>query len=132
MRRRALFIAVALVVVLGAGAAVLAADRHSGRASAVSGAGAPPTAIAAIRQLTSASAAVQRKAVTPELGSVLPVGRLFPPGTKFTPNPHGWQQSGAYAHITGTLREPGHAPTPAEIGLVRRGDRWLVTFEAPR
>jgi hypothetical protein len=136
MRRRTLFIAAGLALVLAAGAAALLAAHHSGTARASAAArlraGAPPAAVATIRQLTSASAVAQRGAVTPELASLLPAGPLFPPGTRFRPDPHGWRQSGAYANVTGTLQEPGQAPAPAEIGLERRGKRWLVTFEAAR
>ena len=38
-------------------------------------------------------------------------------------------KAGAYANVSGTLREPGRAPRRVEIGLVRRHTRWLVAFE---
>jgi hypothetical protein len=62
---------------------------------------------------------------------MLPHGRvrLFPAGSKFTPSASRWHQAGAYANVTGILREPGKAPMQAEIGLVDRHGRWLVTFE---
>lgn len=67
--------------------------------------------------------------MTPELNIALAPGRLFPAGTTFTVQPGTWNQAGAYANVTGTLRVPGKPAASTEIGLVRRGSRWLVTFE---
>jgi hypothetical protein len=92
----------------------------------------PAGAIAAARQLIAGnSAAEQRAGVAPALAAELPPGRLFPAGTSFTPRAGSWAQSGDYAHLTGTLREPGAAPAQAEIGVMLAGGRWLVTFEEP-
>jgi len=97
------------------------------------GGSAPAVAVATVRELTSgADAAAQRAAVTPELAALLPTGRLFPAGTSFIPQPDSWARTGAYAHLTGTLREPGAAATSVEVGLVLRGAKWMVTFEEQR
>ena len=90
---------------------------------------APPGALSAVKLLVSDQG---RKALAPALAAVIPAGRPFPPGTTFTALPGSWQRTGSYANITGTLREPGHPPVRAEIGLVEQGGRWLVTFEATR
>jgi hypothetical protein len=79
-----------------------------------------------VRLLVSAAG---RAALTPELNSVLRPGRLRPAGTTFAARPGSWHQAGAYANMTGALQIPGHRTGRAEIGLVRRGARWLVTFE---
>jgi hypothetical protein len=88
----------------------------------------PDEAKAVVRLLLSARG---RAALTPELRAVLPHGngRLFPAGSRFTPSTRSWHQAGAYANMTGLLREPGRAPVKAEIGLVNRHGKWLVTFE---
>jgi hypothetical protein len=88
----------------------------------------PPGAVSAVRLLVSASG---RRALTPELNSVTGHGRLFPAGTTLTAQPGSWHQAGAYANLEGVLRVPEHAPVRVEVGLVRRGARWLVTFEGP-
>jgi hypothetical protein len=79
-----------------------------------------------VRLLLSASG---HQAVTPELNSLLPPGRLFPTGATFSATPGGWHQAGAYATETGILHEPGKPSSRVEIGLVRRHGRWLITFE---
>jgi hypothetical protein len=79
-----------------------------------------------VQRLVSASG---HQVVTPELNSLLPPARLFPIGTTFQATPGGWHQAGAYATETGILREPGKPPLRVEIGLVRRHDHWLATFE---
>jgi hypothetical protein len=89
----------------------------------------PPQAAAAVQLLASARG---RTALTPELDASLPPGRMFPAGTTFTVKQGSWHQAGAYANVSGTLRMLGDAPEPAEIGLVHRNGRWLVTFEAAR
>jgi hypothetical protein len=71
-----------------------------------------------------------RTALTPELNASLPPGRMFPAGTTFTVKQGTWHQAGAYANVSGTLQIPGHSPELAEIGLVHRNGRWLITFEA--
>jgi hypothetical protein len=137
MKARAMIACVAGALAAVAVAVVLAVPHLSGEsahhASSVRPAGAdgavPPGAVSTARMLVSASG---RETLTPELSSVLPPGRLFPPGTTFTVDPGSWLQSGAYAKVTGTLRVPGKKAEQAEIGLVRRGGRWLVTFEAAR
>ncbi|MGH3395918.1 MAG: hypothetical protein ACRDPO_14650 [Streptosporangiaceae bacterium] len=88
----------------------------------------PPGAVSAVRRLVSATG---RQALTPELSAVTGTGRLFPAGTTFTAQPGSWHQAGAYANVHGTLRVPSRAPVRVEVGLVRRGARWLVTFESP-
>jgi hypothetical protein len=91
---------------------------------------APDGALATVRKLTSgASALAQRSVLTPEVAAGLPSGPLFPAGTSFAPAPGSWVRSGAYAHLSGTLDEPGHSPAQVEVGLVLRGGQWLVTFE---
>jgi hypothetical protein len=130
MRRRGVLIAALIaVVVLSAGAALLL--RHKPQAtSRTGGAGTPPAAaITTIQRLTSANAATQRSVLTPELNSVLPSGRLFPVGTRFTAGPGSWHRSGVFANVTGTIHTSGHAPVRVEIGLVLRRGHWLVTFE---
>lgn len=134
MRRRGVLISVAVVLaVLAAGAAVFLMQRSArsthAASSQASRSAAPRSAITTIRRLTSAGAAVERAALTPELNSVLPPGRLFPAGTIFTPSPGSWHQSGTYANVTGTIREPGRPAEQAEIGLVLRHGQWFVTFE---
>ena len=133
-RRFSLAIAVAVIVIGGVAAAVLILRHnapHTGEPTAVT-AGArgdvPIGAESTVRLLLSARG---REALTPELQAALPHGgeRLFPAGSTFTPNAASWHQAGAYANLTGTLREPGKAPTKAEIGFVNRRNRWLITFE---
>jgi len=104
-----------------------AASPSARRGRAVSAPGSvPPAAASAVQLLVSARG---RTALTPELNSVLRPGTLFPAGTTFTAKPGSWHQAGAYANVTGTLQIPGHAAERAEIGLVHRSGRWLVTFE---
>jgi hypothetical protein len=90
--------------------------------------GVPVGAESTVRLLLSARG---RGTLTPELNAALPHGseRLFPAGSTFAPSAEGWHQTGAYANLTGTLREPGKAPAMAEIGFVNRRGRWLITFE---
>jgi hypothetical protein len=88
----------------------------------------PPGAVSTVRLLVSATG---RRALTPELGAVTGPGRLFPARTTFAAQPGSWHRAGAYANVHGTLRVPGHAPVRVEVGLVRRGTQWLVTFEGP-
>jgi hypothetical protein len=140
MRRKdigILVIAVIVAAVIGGGAAFWLRHKDaetvrttSSTTSTLPTGGAPSSAITTIQELTSGgTAAAQRRAVTPELNSLLPAGRLFPAGTTFTPAPHSWHRSGAYANTSGTLKEPGQPAVPVEIGLVLRGGSWLVTFE---
>lgn len=89
----------------------------------------PPQAAAAAQLLVSARG---RTALTPELNASLRPGRMFPARTMFTVQLGSWHQAGAYANVSGTLRLPGHAPELAEVGLVHRSGRWLVTFEASK
>ena len=110
-------------------ASLRAKTARTGRPKTAQTGGAPSSAIAAIQRLTSASTPAEHQVLTPELDSLLPPGRLFPRGTTFSPSPHGWHQSGAYANITGTIRSPGRSAVTAEIGLVLRQGHWLVTFE---
>jgi hypothetical protein len=87
----------------------------------------PPQAAAKVQLLVSARG---RTALTPELNASLHPGQMFPAGTTFTVQQGSWHQAGAYANVSGILRMPGHAPELAEVGLVHRNGRWLVTFEA--
>ena len=91
----------------------------------------PVGAQSTVRLLLSAQG---REALTPELKAALPHGglRLFPPGSTFTPRAASWHQAGAYANLTGVLREPGKAQKKVEIGFVNRHGRWLITFEGTR
>lgn len=133
-RRFILTIAVAVIVVGAIAAAVLILRQkapHTSEPTAVTARArgdVPIGADAAVRLLLSARG---REALTPELNTALPHGgeRLFPAGSTFTPSAASWDQAGAYANLTGTLREPGKAPTKAEIGFVNRRGRWLITFE---
>jgi hypothetical protein len=135
MRRRGVLVAAAVVLVaLAAGTAAFLLQRSASGTKVTSSqakgsAAAPSLAITTIRRLTSADAAVERSALTPELNSVLPPGRLFPAGTVFTPSSASWRQSGAYANATGTIREPDRSAEQVEIGLVLRHGQWFVTFE---
>jgi hypothetical protein len=72
-----------------------------------------------------------RRALTPELKAALRPGQrgMFPAGSRFVISAGGWHRSGAYANVTGTLWQPGKARVRAEVGLVDRHGRWLVTFE---
>jgi hypothetical protein len=136
MKHGRALIAVAVVLVIGgaaaAGALLWHHHRQNHRNVATSAArklnSVPVGAGSAVRLLLSAKG---RAALTPELDAALPDGgrRLFPAGSMFTPSTGGWHQADAYANVTGTLREPGKAPAKAEIGLVNRHGRWLVTFE---
>jgi hypothetical protein len=136
VRRGRALVIVAVVLVLGGAlgaGALLLHQRHDSHASVTTSAarkpdGVPSGAQATVGLLLSAEG---RAALTPELRAALPHGnrRLFPAGSKFTPSKGGWQQAGAYANLTGTLREPGKAPVKAEIGFVDRHGKWLVTFE---
>ena len=139
--KRLLLPAVAVVLVAAVAVAVVSLRHHASSDPAHAAAAAatgrtsasrdtPAGAIAAVRRLTTgSSAAGQRAAVAPALTAELPPGRLFPAGTSFTPQAGSWAQSGDYAHLTGTLREPGAGPAQAEVGLMLSGGRWLVTFE---
>jgi hypothetical protein len=94
----------------------------------------PPSATSTVQLLVSANG---RRALTPELNAVTgsgqasQAGQLFAAGTTFTVQPNSWHQDGAYANLAGILRIPKHAPVRVDVGLVRRGARWLVTFEGP-
>jgi hypothetical protein len=121
---------IAMVVVLVLRHAPRASAHPAVSASAAAAPGSVPSAAAsAVRLLVSARG---HAALTPELNSVLRPGRLFPAGTTFTAKAGSWHQAGAYANVSGTLRVPGHALGRAEIGLVHRGARWLVTFEGKK
>lgn len=135
MRRRFILAITAAVIVVGgvaAGALILRhKPPHTSQPPAVAArarGGVPIGAESTVRLFLSARG---RAALTPELNAALPHGgeRLFSAGSTFTPNAASWHQAGAYANLTGTLREPGKAPTKAEIGFVYRHGRWLVTFE---
>lgn len=121
---------VAMVVAAAVVVFALIADRQPGgtprTVSTVRGA-VPAGARSAVRLLLSPGG---RRALTPELDAALPRGNgpLFPAGSRFTPAARGWHQAGAFASVTGTVREPGRAAEQAEIGLVYRHGRWLVTF----
>jgi hypothetical protein len=105
-----------------------AASRSAAKPENATEAGAlPPQAGATVQLLVSAQG---RTALTPELNASLPPGRMFPAGTTFTVQQGSWHQAGAYANVSGTLQVPRRAPELAEVGLVDRNGRWLVTFEA--
>lgn len=120
---------VVAVILLGAVLALRHEPSGAGRAAGTtaSAGNVPAGATAAVRLLVSARG---RSALTSELNAVLPGGQLFPTGTTFTAARGTWHQAGAYANVTGTLHEPGRRALRAEIGLVHRRGRWLVTFEA--
>jgi hypothetical protein len=121
-------VAAAIAGVLAWGSAGSSPHRTASRSATSSSAGklVPPGAVSTVRLLVSAAG---RRALTPELNSVTAPGLPFPAGTSFAVQPDSWHQAGAYANLTGTLRIPGHSPARAEVGLVHRGARWLVTFE---
>jgi hypothetical protein len=135
MRVRVLVVTACVVLVAAAvaGVVLIGHGRHvtppPARAASHADRPTPAGALSAVRLLVSDKG---RKALAPALEAVIPAGRPFPAGTTFSVLPGSWQQTGIYANTTGTLREPGHAPVRAEIGLVERGGRWLVTFEATR
>lgn len=134
MRGRIVAVTVCIVLAAAAVAGVLLLGHSRHPTSAAHEAShrrrpAPAGALSAVKLLVSDQG---RKALAPALAAVIPPGRPFPAGTTFSALPGSWQRTGVYANITGMLREPGHAPVRAEIGLVKRGGRWLVTFEANR
>jgi hypothetical protein len=124
----AIVILAAVLVVVFRGSGPVTHRPVSARAATAPGS-VPRAADSAVRLLVSTQG---RTALTPELNSALPVGRLFPASTTFTTTPGSWHQTAAYANVSGILRLPGHPPEHAEIGLVRRSGRWLVTFEAKK
>jgi hypothetical protein len=128
--KRKILLATGAVAVLAAAAAVVFV-LHGGTTARVGSGTArgdiPSRALASVRLLVSKQG---RQALTQELDAFLLKGQLFPAGTTFSPRPGSWHQVGAYANVTGMLREPGQAPAVAEIGLVDRAGRWLITFEA--
>jgi hypothetical protein len=125
-----IIVAVVAVLAVGVGIIFLVRPEPKANSGAVGTAKMPPhAAITTIQELTSASPAVQHRALTPELNSVLSKGRLFPAGTTFTSDSGSWHQSGNYANVTGTIDQPGSPPVKVEIGLVLREGHWLVTFE---
>lgn len=131
---KVLVIAAAVIVVGGSAAGVLLLQHKEHRRGGLAVAavrqrgGVPSGAESTVRLLLSARG---RQALTPELDAVLPSGsdRLFPAGSRFTPSAGSWHQAGGFANVTGSLRQPGKAPVTAEIGLVERHGRWLVSFE---
>ncbi len=129
MRRQFLIAAGAAAVIVAAAITVFVLNhglRVQSGGSAASG-DIPASAQVPIRLLVSAHG---RQALAPELNAFLPKGKLFPTGTTFTARPGSWHQAGGYANVSGVLRVPGKSPINAEIGLVKRTGRWLVTFEA--
>lgn len=123
----ALAVAMAAVAAISVLALVYQHASDGPQASALP-AGAPPAGASAAAQLLVSTRG--RTALTPELRAALPAGRLFPAGTTFVPKPGTWHQAGAFANLTGILRERGHLARIAEVGLVDRHGHWLVTFEA--
>jgi hypothetical protein len=113
--------------VLGRGSSVPAAEASIYRAGRPVPAGATATA----RSLVSGTQAQQRAALSPALAAVLPRGMLFPAGSTLKLDAGTWHQVGDYANAAGTLSEPGASARPVEIGFIRAGSRWLVTFEEP-
>jgi hypothetical protein len=127
-RRLAIAVGAAVVVVVLITAIVLAVQRSAGAGPAAQGQE-PAGARAAVGLLLSAGG---RKAVAPDMASVLGPGRLFPPGATFSAKPGTWHQVGSFANVTGILQVPGRAALLAEIGFMWRGGQWLVTFEAQK
>jgi hypothetical protein len=129
---RRLVLSSVVVVFLAAVALVVIVvwSRHHDVGDPSVAANVPVGAAATVKQLTTGdSPADQRGAVDPALAAELPPGQLFPAGTSFSQPGGSWSRSGSYAHLTGTLQEPGKAPAQVEIGLMLSGGRWLVTFE---
>ena len=124
--KRVLVAAGAVAVIAAAVAVVLVLHRGP---AAGNGRNIPPGAQTTVSLLVSARG---RQALAPGLGAFLGKGRLFPAGTTFMARPGSWHRAGPYANVSGVLRVPGKSPVEAEIGLVRRQGRWLVTFEADR
>src|SRR5690242_13386329 len=106
MGRRTL-VAAGVIVALMAATATAIVVMQRGQAANTSS-DIPNSAQAAVKLLVSAHG---RQALTPELNRLLRKGRLFPSGTTFTARPGSWHQAGAYANVTGVLREPGKPPT---------------------
>jgi hypothetical protein len=100
-------------------------------AGTTSGSGRPVPAAAAavVRQLVTGDGRAQRAALDPVLAGALPQGEMFPSGSGVVLDARGWRQAGQYANVTGTLTEPGVAPTRVEIGFDDTSGSWLVTFE---
>jgi hypothetical protein len=129
MKRKVVLAAGAAAVLVAVAVVVVVVIMHRGAATRTGAAGGdiPASALTSVRLLVSAQG---HQALTPELDASLPKGKLFPAGTTFSPAPGSWHQAGAYANVSGLLRVPGQAPGTAEIGLINRKGRWLVTFEA--
>lgn len=133
-RGKALTIALLVVVAVAAAGGVLILRNRGAQAIGPTTvvkpvhAAVPAGAQSTVRLLISADG---RRALTPELNAALPAGhkRLFPAGSRLALTTGSWHQSGAYANVTGLLREPGKAPAQVEVGLVDRHGSWLVTFE---
>jgi hypothetical protein len=135
MRKSLIAVMALLVIVVIAGATVvygLLARGGTSGAAAVAGKPVPASAAAAAKRLVSGIEADQRAALSPGLAAVLPAGAVFPPGSMLDLDSGSWRQSGNYANATGTLSEPGGGTQPVEIGFIRSGGDWLVTFEERR
>jgi hypothetical protein len=91
----------------------------------------PAAAAATAQRLASGTPAEQRATLSSSLAAVLPQGTLFPAGSAIKLYSDGWHQAGDYANALGVLTEPGVGAQPVEIGFIKSGDRWLVTFEEP-
>jgi hypothetical protein len=88
-----------------------------------------PAAVALVaRRLTSNKLRIQRQALSPALNAVLPRGRLLPRGSRIQFDAEGWRVSGRFGNVTGTLLQPNKPTKRIEVGLVRVGSRWRVTF----
>ena len=129
-----LFTAVAvLITALAAGSLTACsgtpAASPSPSPSASPGLPVPAAAVATVKQLVSGNEAQQRAALWPNLAAVLPAGAVFPAGSALALDSDSWHQSGSYANATGMLSEPGKSPRLVEIGFIRSGGSWLVTFE---
>jgi hypothetical protein len=77
------------------------------------------------------SIVVQRSALTPVADQVLPAGWIFPSGTTVRLIADSWHASGAYANASATVVTPGAASSTYEVGFMREGSQWRVTFAEP-
>jgi hypothetical protein len=134
--RKSLFTVIGVLVIVVITGTLIAYGllAHGGTSGAAVAAGkpVPASAAATAKRLVNGSEAEQRGALSPSLAAVLPAGVLFPPGSMLALDFGSWRQSGSYANATGMLSEPGGGSQPVEIGFVRSGGGWLVTFEGRR
>ena len=120
------------VVVLAAGVvvALVASSAGPSRRDA-SGAPVPAAARSTVALLGANSIEAQRSVLTEAADEVLPVGWIFPSGTTVRLVADSWHASGAYANGTATVAMPGQVPATYEVGFMRQGSAWRVTFAEP-